>query len=89
MSGKRAAVDLALIRRELQQNLGCARWIHTGHQLADSLTKMMNPLVLREVNRNGYFQIREELGLKQPGCEHKKQIKEIQRNTGEDVNFKT
>ena len=61
ISDKRTAIDLAIIRDELRRSKGCIRWIDTKHQLADSLTKVMSPDLLRYVIGTGKYQIKDEL----------------------------
>ena len=81
---KRSAIDLAVVRDELKRGKGCIRWIDTNVQLADSLTKMMSPDLLRRVLQTGEYMIREELEalkLKEQERECKKQRRQQSTNT--------
>jgi hypothetical protein len=57
---KRTAIDLAIIRNDLQRSNSLVRWIEGTVQLADSLTKDMQPDLFRATMRRGDYVIADE-----------------------------
>jgi hypothetical protein len=60
MEDKRNAIDLAVIKHELETGSGRIRWIDTRAMIADPLTKGMDPSYLRFVMTNGKWTVAEE-----------------------------
>ena len=76
VNDKRTAIDLALLRDEFKYRHAGIRWIDTHYQLADSLTKIMHPWLLRNVLKNGDYQIRDELDTMKMRQEMREQHKD-------------
>lgn len=76
VNDKRTAIDLALLRDEFKYRHAGIRWIDTHYQLADSLTKIMHPWLLRSVLKNGDYQIRDELDTMKMRQEMREQHKD-------------
>jgi hypothetical protein len=60
MEDKRNAIDLAVIKHELENQSGKVRWIDTRAMIADPLTKGMDPAYLRYVMTHGEWTVAEE-----------------------------
>ena len=60
ISDKRTAIDLAVIKSDVQQTAGTIRWIDTRAMIADPLTKVHPGHFLRHVLKTGFWSIVEE-----------------------------
>ena len=61
-SGKRTAIDIAIIKQSIQRTGLEPRWCPTGHMVADALTKdKAEPMyLLRSCCRNARYQLADE-----------------------------
>ena len=64
----RTQLQAQAIKEQLDEGVG-VRWVHSGAQLADSLTKIMESSFLRETLKRGYYKLNDELEvLKDRAC---------------------
>ena len=55
----RTQLQAQAIKEQLDEGVG-VRWVHSGAQLADSLTKIMESSFLRETLKRGYYKLNDE-----------------------------
>ena len=67
------------IQELLQEGINL-RWVHTGAQLADALTKIMNSHFLRETLRIGRYQLHDELQVLKERANAKGRIEWLQQD---------
>ena len=82
----RTTLEVLLIRERCQEH--CVfRWIPTSLQVADALTKPMDPVLLRQVLASGKFQLHDEAESLEKNAHKKQAVRWMKAQT--DVSSKT
>ena len=66
---KRTAIDVAILKDDMQKSSGHARWIEGDNMICDPLTKKMKGNFLRAVASNGFWSLN-KLGFEQQKAEY-------------------
>lgn len=62
---KRTAIDVAILKNDLQRTGGQARWIEGANMICDPLTKRMKGTFLRKIADSGYWSLNAKGHLQQ------------------------
>ena len=57
---KRTAIDLAILKDDMNRTSGSLRWVAGTNMITDPMTKRMNSSFLRHVCNKGYWSLSEE-----------------------------
>lgn len=59
------------------------RWVHSGAQLADSLTKAMDACFLRAILKHGWYRLTDEMALLKDRAKSKDRIRWLKQQNPE------
>ena len=63
---KRTAIDVTILKRDFKETKGQVRWVEGTRMVADSLTKKMSSVFLRQIMKSGRWSL-SELGFQEEG----------------------
>ena len=81
----RTQLQAQAIKEQLAEGVG-VRWVHSGAQLADSLTKIMESSFLRETMKRGYYKLNDEQEVLKNRASARNRIKWLKDSTTQEEN---
>ena len=80
----RTQLQAQAIKEQLAEGVG-VRWVHSGAQLADSLTKIMESNFLRETLRRGHYKLNDEQEVLKDRASARNRLKWLKDNTSQET----
>ena len=81
----RTQLQAQAIKEQLSEGVG-VRWVHSGAQLADSLTKIMESSFLRETLQRGWYKLNDEQEVLKERATARNRIKWLKESTDTSCN---